>query len=115
MTERNGSVSRRLFVTAAGAAVAAPMIVPSSVLGQSAGAVAPSDRIAIAGIGIGSRGMSSLNAVLSYNDARFVAICDVRNERREVVKSLVDKRYQSSDCGCTPTRKKFWPAMTSTP
>ena len=98
MTDKVGSISRRGFLTAAGAAAAAPMSVPSSVLGQSAGAVAPSDRIAIAGIGIGSRGMSSLNAVLSYSDARFVAICDVRNERREVVKSLVDKRYQSSDC-----------------
>lgn len=38
------TVSRRKFLTTAGA-VAAPMIVPSSVLGQRAGAVAPSDNI----------------------------------------------------------------------
>jgi len=98
MSSRKGSVSRRDFVRTAGAIAAAPMIVPSSVLGQRAGAVAPSDKIAIAGIGIGARGMSSLNVILSYQDARFVAICDVKNDRREVIKSLVDKRYQSNDC-----------------
>jgi predicted dehydrogenase len=88
-------VSRRQFVKAA---VAAPMIVPSSVLGQRAGAVAPSDRIVTAGIGIGSRGGSDLRALLSYGQVRFVAICDVRNERREEVKSMVDKRYGNTDC-----------------
>jgi predicted dehydrogenase len=42
--------------------------------------------------------MSSVAAILSYRDAKFVAVADVRNERREVVKSTVDKRYQNSDC-----------------
>jgi predicted dehydrogenase len=96
--QENGSVSRRQFVTASTAAVAAPMIVPSSVLGQRAGAVAPSDRIVFGGIGIGNRGMSSVAAILSYKDARMVAVADVRNERRELVKSTVDKRYQNNDC-----------------
>jgi predicted dehydrogenase len=98
MSKGSGSVSRRGFLSASGAAAAGPMIVPSSVLGQRAGAVAPSDRIVFGGIGIGNRGMSSVAAILSYRDARFVAVADVRNERREVVKSTVDKRYQSNDC-----------------
>ncbi len=85
MTENTGVVSRRQFLNAAGAAVAAPMIVPSSVLGQRAGAVAPSDRIADRRHRDRQHaGTSSVNAILSYRDARFVAICDVRNERREV-------------------------------
>jgi D-arabinose 1-dehydrogenase-like Zn-dependent alcohol dehydrogenase len=81
----------------AGAVAAAPLIVPSSVLGQRAGAVAPSDKVAIAGIGIGSRGMASVNTVLRYEDARFVAIW-IEKERRELVKKLVDERYETSDC-----------------
>src|SRR5262245_53590879 len=76
----------------------APMIVPSSVLGQRAGAIPPSDKIVFGGIGIAPRGTSDLRALLSFGHARFVAICDVRNERREEVKSMVDKRYGNRDC-----------------
>jgi len=88
------ALSRRKFVQFA----AAPMIVPASVMGQRAGAVAPSDRIVLGGIGIGARGTSDLKALLSYRDVRFVAICDVRNERREEIKSLVDQKYANHDC-----------------
>lgn len=76
----------------------APMIVPSIVLGQRAGAVAPSDKIVIAGIGIGSRGSHVLSKFLPLKEAKFVAICDVRNERRETIKSTVDKQYGNHDC-----------------
>src|SRR5690349_21631492 len=64
-------------------AVAAPMIVPSHVLGQRSGSVAPSDKIVFGGIGIGARGGTDLRALLSFGQARFVAIADVRNSRRE--------------------------------
>jgi predicted dehydrogenase len=50
------------------------------------------------GIGIGSRGGSDLRALLSYGQLRFVAVCDVRNERREEVKSMVDQKYGNRDC-----------------
>lgn len=84
-------ISRRGFAKAVGGAVA-PMVVPSSVLGRRAGAAAPSDRIVMGGIGIGVRGETDLRAFLSYRDVRFVAVCDVRNERREAVKTMVDQR-----------------------
>jgi len=74
------------------------MIVPSVVLGQRAGAVAPSDRVVFGGIGIGSRGAHDLSKILKMADARFVAICDVRNERRETIKSTVDKAYGDNGC-----------------
>ncbi|HSB15776.1 MAG TPA: Gfo/Idh/MocA family oxidoreductase [Bryobacteraceae bacterium] len=77
---------------------AAPAIVPGSVLGQRAGAVPPSDRIVMGGIGIGGRGQSDLRALLSYRQVQFVAICDVRNQRREEIKSMVDQRYSNHDC-----------------
>lgn len=98
MKGNSESVSRRRFLAGSGAAVIAPMIVPSSVLGQRAGAVPPSDKIVFGGIGIGNRGMSSVACILSYQDTRLVAVADVRNERRELVKSTVDKRYQNNDC-----------------
>lgn len=91
-------MSRRRFASAIGGLAAAPMVVPSSVLGQRAGTVAPSDRIVMGGIGIGVRGETDLRAFLSYRDVRFVAVCDVRNERREAVKTMVDGRYQNRDC-----------------
>jgi predicted dehydrogenase len=78
--------------------VAAPMIVPSLVLGQRAGAIPPSDKVVMGGIGIGSRGAHDLSKILSNPAARFVAICDVRNERRETVKSLADKTYGDNGC-----------------
>lgn len=107
MSESNGSVSRRQFVARAGALAAAPMIVPSSVLGQRAGAVPPSDKIVFGGIGIGNRGMSSVACILSYQDTRLVAVADVRNERREFVKSTVDKRYQNRDCAMYATHEEL--------
>lgn len=74
------------------------MIVPSLVLGQRAGAVAPSDKVVMGGIGIGSRGAHDLSKILANPAARFVAICDVRNERRETIKSLADKTYGDNGC-----------------
>ena len=74
------------------------MIVPSVVLGQRAGAVPPSDKIIFGGIGIGARGAHDLSKLLNISEVRFVAICDVRTERREDIKSTVDQKY--GDRGC---------------
>ncbi len=83
------------------------MIVPSTVLGQRAGAVAPSDRLVFGGIGVGSRGVASLACILSYKDTRFVAVADVRNDRRENIKAQVDKRYQNHDCAMYATHEEL--------
>jgi predicted dehydrogenase len=101
MEEKDDSVTRRGFMKATaqvGAAVVAPMIVPSSVLGQRAGAVPPSDRVVLGGIGIGSRGGTDLKALMNHKQVQFVAICDVRNTRREEIKSIADKQYGNADC-----------------
>ncbi len=89
------SLSRRAF---ARSAILGPMIVPSSVLGRRAGAVPPSDRIVLGGIGIGGRGTHDLRTFLQNKDVQFRAVCDVREERREAIKSMVDKFYGNSDC-----------------
>jgi predicted dehydrogenase len=67
---------RRLLKTAArvaGAAAAAPYVLPSSVFG----AAAPSNRINVGCIGTGNQGMQDLRAFLQYDDCRVVAVCDV--------------------------------------
>jgi len=96
--EECSEVSRRGFLSRAAGAIALPWIVPASVLGRD-GSVAPSNRIVIAGIGLGGRGMSVMNSwVLPDNEVQFVAICDVWKERRDKVKSIVDRHYGNRDC-----------------
>lgn len=73
------------------------MIVRGAVLGRDGG-VAPSERIVIGGIGIGSRGRYVLSCFLHEPDVQFVAVCDVRTARRESVKKMVDENYNNKDC-----------------
>ncbi|HOJ74497.1 MAG TPA: Gfo/Idh/MocA family oxidoreductase [Phycisphaerae bacterium] len=83
--------------TLAGGAWAAPYIVPASVLGRN-GAVPPSEKIVVGGIGIGRRGTHDLKWMLPEKDVQFVAVCDAQKSRREAVKKLVDTTYGNSDC-----------------
>ncbi|MCX7047394.1 MAG: Gfo/Idh/MocA family oxidoreductase [Candidatus Sumerlaeota bacterium] len=92
--------ARRQFLKTAakaGALLAAPMILPASVLGR-AGTVAPSERIMLGGIGIGNRGGYDLGCFLEEDDVRFIAICDVKAQRRDAVKQRADAKYGNNDC-----------------
>ncbi|MGQ0636907.1 MAG: Gfo/Idh/MocA family protein [Planctomycetaceae bacterium] len=93
-------VDRRTFLktaVSAGAAVLAPTIIPGSALGLD-GAVAPSERIILGGIGIGKRGTYDLGCFLRQDDVRFVAVCDIKETQRLAVKKLVDERYETEEC-----------------
>jgi len=72
MDKDKGDFSRRRFL-GTGAAVAAFTIVPRHVLG-GAGFVPPSEKLNIAGIGIGGKGFRDLNGAASEN---IVALCDI--------------------------------------
>lgn len=89
--------TRRDFLQAAGAAVAAPYIITSTALGSEDRAPA-SDRIVMAGIGIGNMGRGDLGAFLGRKDVQYVALCDVREGVRNQQKAVVDKKYGNSDC-----------------
>ena len=92
--------TRRQFLrTAAGASalLAVPQIVPGSALGLS-GAVAPSERIVMGGLGIGSRGGYDLGIFLEQPQVQFVAVADVRAVRRQAVKQMADQKYSNQDC-----------------
>ena len=89
---------RRFLKTAlsAGAAVMAPQIIPSSALGRD-GAVAPSERIVVGGIGIGNRGTYDLGCFLEQKDVQFVAVCDIKAARRTAVKKIADQEVRQSE------------------
>ena len=91
--------SRRRFLksVAAASTFAVPHIVPASVLGSN-GAVAPSERITLGGIGVGNRGRYVLSRFLLNPDVQMVANADLQRTRREQVKQQVDKHYGNSDC-----------------
>ncbi len=92
--------TRREFIKAsakATALVAAPMVIPGSALGLD-GATPPSERIVVGALGIGPRGRTDLGCFLSEGDVQFVAICDAQQERRQLVKEMVDKHYKTDDC-----------------
>jgi predicted dehydrogenase len=92
MTRRQ--VSRRRFLGAAAGAAAFPTIVPSSVFGASA----PSGKITMGCIGVGSQGSGNMNGFLNKNDARVLAVCDVDKGHRDAAKKRVDDKYGNSDC-----------------
>ena len=91
-----GWVSRRQVLKAA-SLIAVPQIVPSSAVGRG-GAVPPSDRIVLGGIGLGGRGAGVLASFLGDPEVQFVAIADLRPERRQVIKKMADDKYGTSAC-----------------
>lgn len=100
---------RRRFLRAAlpaGAALALPQFIPGAALGRD-GVVAPSRRILLGGIGIGGRGSYVLGCFMQEPDLRFVAICDVRADRRNAVKKRVDARYGNQDCAVYGDFREF--------
>jgi predicted dehydrogenase len=100
MSDMQAACSRRRFLKTAalaGTALAVPQFVPGAVLGKD-GAVAPSERIVMGGLGLGSRGTHVLSCFFQNPDVQFVAICDVRQIRRDAIKQMADKHHGNSDC-----------------
>jgi predicted dehydrogenase len=90
------SMNRRSFLQKSGAAVLGFTIVPSVVMGQSVSGVrAPSDKLNIAGVGIGGRGAAVIANMASEN---IVALCDVDWGYTE--RNGVFERY--------PNARKYW-------
>jgi hypothetical protein len=100
---------RREFLKSAaraGAVLALPAIVPAAVLGKN-GAVPPSEKIVVGGIGIQGRGMYDLQWIMGEPDVHFVAICDLQKKQRLAIKNHVDTQYGSKDCAMYPEIRGF--------
>ena len=89
--DSNRTISRRQFAATTALAALSAAIVPSRVLG----AQAPSNKLNIAGIGVGGMGGSNLKACAGEN---IVALCDV--DRDYAAKTIA--LYPESD-RCTRT------------
>lgn len=86
-------MSRRKFLQTGAAAAIGLSVVPSSVLGKSFGHVAPSDKLNIAGVGVGGRGFGVLKGLESQN---IIGLCDV------------DWKYSERVFNYFPKAKKYY-------
>ena len=113
-TSGGSSFTRRQFLkraVMAGGAVAVPCFVPASALGLN-GAVPPSERIILGGMGVGNRGSDDLRWMLPERDVQFVAICDAKKSQREAVKRIVDTKYGNQDCAMYRDMREFLATRT---
>ena len=102
MMTNQSKITRRGFVKGAAlAVVAAPTIVPCSVLGGQQ-QQAPSERITLGFIGVGKMNGYHLSHFLGDPEVRVLAVCDVDTTRREHAKKTVDDRHASDEAykGC---------------
>ena len=90
-------LSRRNFLATAAGAFAAPLFLPSRVLGRDGG-VAPSDKINVGFIGLGSRGSDHLRTLLPRPDVQVIGVCEVFRSKAEKAKQKVDEQYGTKDC-----------------
>lgn len=92
------ALTRRTFLqrsAVATAALAAPTVISSRLLGQNA----PSNRITLGLIGAGNIGVAHLDTLLGYKDTvRVLGVCDVDRERRESSAERINREYGSNDC-----------------
>ena len=80
-------LSRRRFLHTAAVASAAPLI------WSRTSVAAPSDKLNLAFIGVGTMGRGHLNGFLGRQNVEVVAVCDVEKERLESAANTVTKRY----------------------
>jgi len=85
--------SRRNFIKNTAIAAAGFMIVPRHVLGGK-GFLAPSDRLYVAGVGVGGKGQSNLNNIYKGGKAEIAFLCDVDDRRAAAsVKNFPKAQY----------------------
>ncbi|MCP4643077.1 MAG: Gfo/Idh/MocA family oxidoreductase [bacterium] len=94
MTVGNTRLARRRFFKIAGLA-AAPWFVPACATGRKG--PAPSERIAVGVIGLGSRGLAVLGEFIREPDTQIVALCDV-----DPIHYRDRKWGQGTPCGLEP-------------
>jgi len=113
-TSGPAAFTRRQFLkraALASGAIAVPSLIPGSALGLN-GAVPPSERIVLGGLGVGARGSGVLNWMLPEKDVQFVAICDAKQSQREAVKKIVDNKYGNQDCAMYRDMREFLATRT---
>ncbi len=78
--QAKAGATRRDFIKTGAAAAAGFMVVPRHVLGGT-GFIAPSDKLVVAGIGVGGKGDSDLRSFHESGKAEIAFLCDVDDRR----------------------------------
>ena len=97
MSESRLTLSRRRFVAGVAASIAVPTIIPRHVLGGT-GHVAPSDKITLAHIGMGTQGFNELGDLLGDPAIQIVAVCDPVTSRRQAYRDRINQAYGGAAC-----------------
>jgi len=74
-----------------------PWVVPGSALGKD-GRTAPSNRVILGSIGVGSMGKGDMKSLMRVAGTQMVAVCDVVEQRRKEAKGIVDDNYGNKNC-----------------
>lgn len=103
---RDKKTTRRTFIKysgcALGAVIVSPAVVPATALGRG-GAAAPSDRVAMGFIGMGTMGNGHLfgeawtylpEGYIGRSDVQVLAVCDVWREKREKARDRAHRYYE---------------------
>ena len=98
---RAGLMTRRLWLKHAAAATAAvagaPLFIPASALGVGS-RPAPSKRLTLAIVGIGSMGLRNLKGFLNEDDCQITAVCDLDAARLKAGAEEVNRHYGDGGC-----------------
>src|SRR5436189_2282113 len=90
-------ISRRRFIAATAAAVAAPTIVPASALGKD-DQPAPSERIVVGIVGWGMMGPENTKGLMAQKDCQVVAACDLDKRPLQQAVGEINKHYGNTEC-----------------
>lgn len=83
---------RRRFLRTLAPALAAPLVLPASVLGR-AGAAAPSERINVGMIGTGNQGTFHTKVLTRLAEVQVVAVCDPDRGKRQTAREITELAY----------------------
>jgi predicted dehydrogenase len=105
------SFCRRDFLKKAPLALAGtaafPTIIKASALGLE-GAVPPSDRIVMAGIGYGMQGGGNMQSFLGKSEVQWVAVCDLDDNHLREAQNIVNGNYGNKDCAVYKDYRKLF-------
>src|SRR5690606_5411439 len=87
-------MKRRTFLKNTSAATAGAIVIPTIVPSSVFGASAPSNKINIGQIGCGRIARThDMYELMKYDQARYIAVCDLDKNRLEDGKKLVEDTY----------------------
>ena len=91
--------SRRVFLKTGLAGIFAASVAPRFLSARLLGANAPSKKVTLGCIGVGTHGFGvNLKSFLQEDDCQVVAVCDVFASRRAKARQAVDEKYGTSGC-----------------